>query len=99
MIDDAWRARLEVAIVKSGLSKREISLKAERGHGYVHSVMSEGKTLSVENISRICEQIGVSVTVIIYGFKATAEDFELLAEIKRHPEIRGAILTMLRAKG
>lgn len=75
---------------------RAVSLAAGCGPGYVHSILSEGKDPTVEKLMAVCEVIPVSFAHIIYGFEITQEDADLLAAMKRAPEAREAVLTLLR---
>ncbi|OPB30201.1 transcriptional regulator [Bartonella sp. WD12.1] len=94
---DGWRHRLNEALIKSGRSKRSISLAAGKGAGYLHSILSEGKDPTIESLSDVCQTINVSMSYILYGENPAPEDREfidLLAKIS--PEERQAILTLLR---
>ncbi len=93
-----WRARLEDAIEKSGRSKREISLAAGKGAGYVHSVLKEGKDPTIDNLIAICGVIGVSLTQILYGVQMSQETEEILSLIESNPNMRSGILQILREK-
>src|ERR1051325_9111440 len=62
MADEAWRKRLQDALKQSGRSKREISIKAGKGAGYVHSILSEGKDPTIESLIAVCRELNVSLT-------------------------------------
>lgn len=93
-----WRARLEDAIEKSGKSKREISLAAGKGHGYVHSIMVDGKDPTIDNLIAICQVLEVSLTQILYGVQMTPETQEILSLIESNPNMRSGILQILRER-
>ena len=93
-----WRARLEDAIEKSGRSKREISLAAGKGPGYVFSILSEGKDPTIDNLIAICGAINVSLTQILYGVQMSPETQEILSLIESNPNMRSGILQILREK-
>jgi ribonucleoside-diphosphate reductase alpha chain len=93
-----WRARLEDAIEKSGRSKREISLAAGKGPGYVFSILSEGKDPTIDNLIKICGAINVSLTQILYGVEMSQETQEILSLIESNPNMRSGILQILREK-
>ncbi|MBB5074367.1 pyrroline-5-carboxylate reductase [Bartonella callosciuri] len=94
---DGWRQRLNVALEKSGRSKRSVSLAAGKGAGYLHSILSEGKEPTVESLARICHEINIGMNYVLYGHGASPEDKEFLDLIsKLSPEERQAILTLLR---
>jgi transcriptional regulator with XRE-family HTH domain len=94
-----WRKRLAFAVEASGKSKREISLAAGLGAGYVHSILSEGKDPTIERLLKVCEATGVSLTHVIYGFNVSPEDEEFLRLISEAPEQeRLAVLALLRSR-
>jgi ribonucleoside-diphosphate reductase alpha chain len=98
MIESGWRERLEQAIEISGRSNREISLAAGRGPGYLHSLLSEGKDPTIDNLIAICQALNVSLTKILYGVEMSAETEEILALIEGNPEARDGILQILRRR-
>lgn len=55
MGNDDWRARLQKAIDDSGMSYRAVSLAANKGPGYIHSILNEGKYPSVVNLIAVCD--------------------------------------------
>jgi transcriptional regulator with XRE-family HTH domain len=94
-----WRKRLAFAVEASGKSKREISLAAGLGAGYVHSILSEGKDPTIERFLKVCAATGVSLTHVIYGFNVSPEDEEFLRLIAEAPEReRVAVLALLRSR-
>lgn len=96
MMDDKWKERLGAAIKGSGKSMREISLAAGRGPGYISSILSENKDPTIEHLMAVCDAVPVSLAHILYGFEITPEDADLLAAMKRSPETRQAVLTLIR---
>lgn len=78
MSDDEWRERLREAVDASGRSMRNISLKAGLSEGYVHSILGEGNDAKIANLIKICDELGVSITQIMYGFEMTADAAEML---------------------
>lgn len=99
MKNGAWRDRLAAAIETSGKSKRAISLAAGNNPGYVHSILSEGKDPTIDNLIAVCRVIGVSLSEVVYGFDISPETEELMAELSAAaPEDRAAMLTLLRKK-
>lgn len=99
MHDGKWRDRLTFAIEASGRSKRDISISAGLGAGYIHSVLTDGKEPTIDRFLRICDTLGVSLTHIIYGFNVTAEDEEFLRLIAAAPlQERAALLSLLRSR-
>jgi transcriptional regulator with XRE-family HTH domain len=98
MADEAWRKRLEDALKNSNRSKREISLKAGKGAGYVHSILSEGKDPTIESLIAVCQELGVSLTWIVYGFEISPATEQLLSLIEQNPDDRAAVLQILQKR-
>ena len=96
MQDSDWRKRLSEAVEKSDKSMRAISIAAGNGHGYVHSVLKEGKDPTVDNLIRICGVLDVSLTHILYGVDMTAETEEIIRLIEGNPQRRAGILQILK---
>lgn len=94
--DDEWRKRLAEAVAKSGRSARDISLAAGLAHGYVHSLLGkEDKDPSVHNLQRICDELGVSLNSVWFGFDITPEAEEFLRYFESAtPEQRRALLAI-----
>ncbi|MEH7827644.1 hypothetical protein [Gemmobacter denitrificans] len=91
-----WRSRLEAAIKSSGNSMRAVSIASGNGPGYIHGILKEGKDPTIEKLMAVCEAVPVSLAHVIYGFEITQEDADLLGAMKRAPEAREAVLTLLR---
>ncbi|WP_312530351.1 helix-turn-helix transcriptional regulator [Paracoccus sp. (in: a-proteobacteria)] len=98
MENDAWRERLAAAVKQSGRSLRSLSMAAGKGPGYVHSLLSEGKSPTIENLMELCKQIGTSPSYILYGVDVQPEDAEIIAAMRDDPETRDAVLALLRRK-
>lgn len=97
MNDDAWRQRLADALTATGKSKREVSLAAGMGPGYLHSLLSEGKDPTVQNLIKVCEALGVSLSFILYGLDLTAQNEEILRLLQKStPGELGGLLQILR---
>lgn len=97
-IYDDWRVRLAQKIEESGKSMRAISLACGRGEAYVHSIMKEKKNPRAEALAEICAEVGTSISYVLYGFDISAEGEEFLELFPRaSPDVRAAILTLLRA--
>lgn len=91
-----WRVRLEDAINKSGRSKRELSLAAGKGPGYLFSILSEGKDPTIDNLIAICAALNVSLSKILYGIEISPQTEEILSLIEDNPKSRDGILQILR---
>lgn len=98
MENNQWRERLAAAINSSGKSKRSISLASGNGPGYVHSILSEGKDPTLDNLLSVCAAIPVSVVYIIHGIEVSPEDTEILKSLRDNPDARSGILAILRSK-
>lgn len=94
---DAMRDRLRDTLEEKGLSKREVSLKANLGAGFVHSILAEGKEPTVSKLASVCEAAGISLSFIIYGVKQSPETEKLISLIETNPEKRDGILALLRS--
>ncbi|WP_217645902.1 hypothetical protein [Paracoccus homiensis] len=77
------------------MSKRQISLAAKAGQGYVHSILSEGKDPTVEKLMAVCDVIGASPTFILYGVDVRPEDAEIISAMRQSPATRSAVLALL----
>ena len=94
-----WRVRLAQKIEESGKSMRAISLACGKAPGYVHSIMKDKKDPRAEALAEICAEAGTSVSYVLRGFDISAEGEEFLKLFSQaSPDIRAAILTLLRAR-
>jgi transcriptional regulator with XRE-family HTH domain len=92
----AMRARLRSALEEKGLSMRQVSIKAECGPGYVHSVLEEGKEPTVTKLAQICNAADLSMSFILYGVKLSPETERLISLFEENPEKRDGILALLQ---
>lgn len=98
-MNNGWRDRLKVAVVASGKSPRAISLAAGRAHGYVYSLLNEGKDPTISNLSAVCRELGVSLPYILYGQDITPEGEEILDLVSgADPKVVQGVLDILRAR-
>jgi len=93
--NNTWRDRLIEEIEKSGLSMREVSIRAGLSHGYLFGTLRGGKDPTINRLISICDAIPVSVEYILHGHDVTPEDSEILELLHRHPEKRAAILNLI----
>lgn len=99
MTDGAWRNRLLAAIKASGKSQRDISLSSGLGAGYVNSLLKEGKDPTIDNLMKVCQTIGVSLSHILYGYQLSPETEEILSLLEQStPGERSGLLTLLRER-
>lgn len=98
MITSGWRQRLITSIDNAGRSMRSISLDAGMSHGYLRSILYQGKDPTIESLARICRELDISLAKIIYGYDLTTEEEEFIDLFsKTSPDDRRAILTLLRS--
>lgn len=97
-MENNWKQRLAEAVEASGKSKRAISLAAGMAPGYVHSILSEGKDPTVTNLMKVCDEIGASMSYILYGFEISGDVEEILRLLQSSsPSARAGLLQMLRS--
>lgn len=96
---ETWRDRLEAAVAKDGRSQRKISLAAGQGHGYVNSLLREGKDPTVDNIASVCDELGVSLTWLLLGVEMSQETEKILRLLEARPGSRKGILQILQDEG
>jgi hypothetical protein len=92
-----WKSRLQQAVDKSGKSYREISLQAQRGPGYLHSILKTDKEPTVSALIDICRALDVSCAYVIEGVSLDPESIEIVRVIDSRPNIKDGILQILRA--
>lgn len=98
MITNEWRQRLTTSIENAGRSMRSISIGAGMSHGYLRSILYQGKDPTIESLARICRELDISLAKIIYGYDLTTEEEEFIDLFsKTAPADRRAILTLLRS--
>ncbi len=98
MSDETWRTRLAAAIEERKLSKRSVSLSAGMGPGYVHSLLSEGKDPSVDNLADVCRIVGVTLPWVLYGYDVSPENERFLRLFEARPDLREGILKILESQ-
>ena len=92
-----WRVRLAQKIEESGKSMRAISLASGRAAGYVHSILKDRKNPRAEALAEICAEAGTSVSYVLHGIDIFAEEELVELFSQASPDVRNAILTLLRA--
>lgn len=85
MGQETWRDRLAAALKKSGKSKREVSLSAGMGAGYVHSILKDGKDPTLAHLITVCDKVGVSLSYVVFGFDVSAENERILQKLQGAP--------------
>lgn len=77
------------------MSKRAISLAANHGPGYVHSILDEGKEPKISSLIAVCEVLNVSVMYILHGLDVDPQDQQIIKAMRENPGARSAILALL----
>lgn len=96
-MSEEWFERLIAAIEASGRPKRDISLGAGLGHGYVHAMMADGRQPTVGNFLSLCEELGVSPLEILSGTGLGPETDRLLSLFgSLNQDQRSAVLNLLQ---
>lgn len=98
MTKHEWRKRLRDEIKNKDRSMRSISLAINKGPGYVHSILEDEKDPTISNLLEVCQEVGVSLSYVLYGFDISAETEEILGLLEGHPGSREGILQILREK-
>lgn len=93
---DAMRSRISTALAEKNISKRQASLDAGLGPGYLHSILDEGKEPTVTKLAQVCNSIGVSLAYVLYGAEISPEVEQLISLIDENPQKRDAILALLQ---
>ena len=73
-----WRTRLRYNLEKNDKSWREVSLAAGLSAGYISSILHEGKEPTFKNLLAIIDEIGVSLSSIVFGVEMGPDEEELL---------------------
>lgn len=98
-MEDGWRDRLTKALEEAGLSKRRASLAAGLGPGYLHSILSEGKDPTLENLLKVCAVVKASSSWVIFGYDLASPEVEELVQLWQaaNAETRDGIRRILLA--
>lgn len=78
MANTTWRERLKAAIERKGRSNRDVSLATGHSPGYLHGVLVNGKEPGVDSLVKVCAEVGVSLTEIVFGAEMSPETEKLL---------------------
>jgi lambda repressor-like predicted transcriptional regulator len=91
----AMRQRLKSAVADKGRSMRSVSIDAGMGPGYLSSVLKEGKEPTVVSLSKICDELDVSFSYILYGMNLSPEAEQIIVLLDENPAKREGILALL----
>lgn len=78
-----------------GVSQREVAKRAGLGHGYLTSVLTEGKEPSVAHLASVCDALNISLGWLLFGYQMSPETERLILLIERNPTRRDGILALL----
>lgn len=92
----AMRERLSQAIYEKRLSMRQVGLDAGLSESAVHGIIKLGRDPGAENLVKICDVIGATLSWVMYGYEITPEAEEVLNLLQKNPAKREAILQLLR---
>lgn len=86
MENDDWRTRLEQGIKAQNKTLRSVSLAANMGPGYVHSLLKENKDPTIDNFLKVCAAADLSAYTVLTGVKMTPETEQLMFLIEQMSE-------------
>ena len=90
-----WRDRLREAFERSGLSAREVSIRAGQSPNYLPSILKAGQSPSIDKFIRLADVLNVSITWLVLGTELGPEQERFLrAYSKLSPKQRQAILDL-----
>lgn len=89
------RRRLEAGLAARGLSRRQASLAAGLGPGYVHSILREGKEPTVTSLARVCAAAGLSLSYVLLGLEISPQTERLMQRLEAQPDKRDSLLNLL----
>lgn len=77
-MEQSWRQRLVEATEKSGKSLRALSLEVGKSHGYLFSVIHDGKEPGVDALVKLADACGVSESWLLFGVSMDPDTEKLL---------------------
>jgi len=92
----AMRDRLTRALDDKRISMRKASLEAGFSETFTHGILKLGRDPGVENLTKLCDSLGLSVSYIIFGHDVSPDAEELLRLFQGNPGKQQAILQLLR---
>jgi len=98
MNDSSWRQRLEAAVLKDDRSLRDISLAAGLSHGYLHGILRDEKEPTLDRFTKICQELGVSLSYALMGIEITPEVEQIISRIEGDAAAANALVTILKAR-
>lgn len=96
-MDETWRFRLLAEIDRSELSGREICKRAGVGSSFISDLKNAGKSPKAENVVKVADALGVSLTWIFAGVTLSQEAEEIARIWAMLPsESQDALLALAR---
>jgi transcriptional regulator with XRE-family HTH domain len=95
---DEWRRRLAAAIAASGKTNREIAKEAGMSHGYLTSLLKEGKEPKISSFMALAAVLGTSVGELAEGIAVSKETEQMWLVWDKLPKDRKALLLDLAEK-
>jgi transcriptional regulator with XRE-family HTH domain len=77
---DDWRDRLQEVMMRRGLNAKQLSLRAGRGETYVRDILA-GKSPSVDHLSQIADECGVSLSWLLDGDRDFRQDVTIIGTL------------------
>lgn len=97
-VDDGWRQRLKAVIEQSGRSQGDIAVSCGLSRGYFTNILRDGKEPTIGNLIAISQELGISLSKILYGYEVSPETEEILQIIENNPDLRDGILKILKTQ-
>lgn len=72
-MDKDWRQRVEETLANKKLSLRGVSVEAGMGPHYLSQILRQAKAPSIDNLTHICNIIGVQLSYILTGVSLPSE--------------------------
>lgn len=91
----AMAARLEEALHEKRISMRKASLDAGFSETFVHGIVKLGRDPGVQNLTTLCDSLGLSAAYIIFGYDVSPEVERFLQFFQENPAKREALLELL----
>lgn len=67
------------------ITYRSLSLAIGRAPGYIHGFIKSGKEPSLDSVVRLCDELGVSMSYVLWGLAISPQDEALLKRVAALP--------------
>jgi transcriptional regulator with XRE-family HTH domain len=75
---EGWRQRLQQAFDAKGESMRAVSLKAGVSHGYLYTILIDGREPTITNMAKLAGALDVTLSWLLYGYDMGPQEEQLL---------------------